>query len=314
MSRRPRRLRLIKSVTFIVALTIVGAATLTTSRATIAAAAVAEREENMSALSFEQPENLVYQGEFSKSLLRGIDILEMHFTAERVRAEAVTATKEKEEKSTADAATGQNGELGESREAESLRPRLRFTGEVVTKGWFGRLFNLRFKYRSETLVDAATRAALRTDKTDEQGERVRVSEAVFDRRKDEVTWTERDPRDPQRAPRVVTSDLGGAPHDVVSAFYYLRTQRLTVGREFELALSDSGAVYCVPVKVVEAKRLKTALGEVPAVRVEVGVFGRIVERKGSFSIWFTDDERHLPVQARINSEFGTLDLKLKKRP
>jgi len=34
---------------------------------------------------------------------------------------------------------------------------------------------------------------------------------------------------------------------------------------------------------------------------------------GNLSIWFTDDARRIPVQARITSSMGTLDVKLKSR-
>jgi hypothetical protein len=79
-------------------------------------------------------------------------------------------------------------------------------------------------------------------------------------------------------------------------------------------LSDSGQVYRVPATVAaERKRMKTVLGKVSVVRVEVALFGegRPVEGDGKMSIWFTDDARRVPVRARLSSSYGVLDIKLK---
>jgi hypothetical protein len=155
---------------------------------------------------------------------------------------------------------------------------------------------------------------LSTRKLDEQGKRVRTSEATFDRAGKKVSWTELDPNDPKREPRVVTAPLEGAAQDIVSAVYFLRTQQLTPGKSFEIVLSDSGQVYRVPATVAaEPKRMKTVLGKVAVVRVEVALFGegRPVEGDGKMSIWFTADARRVPVRARLSSDIGMLDIKLK---
>jgi hypothetical protein len=102
--------------------------------------------------------------------------------------------------------------------------------------------------------------------------------------------------------------------DVLSAIYYLRTQRLELGRSFELTVSDSGNVYQVPVRVLEKKRMKTVLGRVEALRVDVDVFGPsgMIDNKGSFSIWLSNDKRLIPVSARVKTEYGTFDITLRK--
>jgi hypothetical protein len=129
-----------------------------------------------------------------------------------------------------------------------------------------------------------------------------------------VVWTERDPNNPARPVRVVSADFTGTVQDVVSAIYYLRTQKLEVGHSFELPISDSGRAFGVPVRVIEKKRMKTVLGRVTAVHLEPELFGErgMVNTKGQFSMWLTDDQRHLPVSAQLKGEFGTFDITLKK--
>jgi len=246
----------------------------------------------VAAAPFELTEELVYDGEFTRALLRGINVAELRFTVTRAPAAATSAT-----------ATDKQAE-----------PRLRFTLEAFTKGILRKLFGLNFHQRIESTVEPASFAVLQTNKIDEQGKRQRISEAIFDRNAGKVVWTERDPNDPNRPPRVVTNQLSGAVQDIASAFYFLRTQPLALGQSFEMLVSDSGQIYRTPVRVIERKKMKTALGQVWTLRVEPEIFGEghLLRGKGKMSIWFTDDARRVPVKAQINNELGRLDITLKK--
>ena len=246
-------------------------------------------------LPFAAGEELVYQADFSRLMLRGIEIAEMRFNFVRLVPDARAAAT--------------------AAQATPAAPTLVYTGDVEAKGWFRKLFGIDFHYRHESYVDPASLLILRTTKLDEQGKRVRVSESVFDRATNLQTWTERNPNDAQAQPRVVKNVLDGAAHDFISAIYFLRTQELKPGQTLELAVGDSGETFRVPVRVVERKTLKTVVGRVPTLRVEVGLFGagRLVgDRKGEMSIWITDDARRLPVRAQLKADVGTLDIKLKQ--
>lgn len=244
---------------------------------------------------FEPAEELVYEAEFSRLLLRKVDVADFKFTAGRSQPRGEIK-----------ASGGANG--------NSTPSALMFTGDITSKGFFSKLFNLRFRERVESTVDPLSFTVQNTKRQDEQGKRVRNSEAVFDITKGKVVWTEHDPNDPSRAPRVVSSEFKGNVQDVLSAIYFLRTQPLKVGKNLELLVSDSGQVYEVPIRVVERKRMKTVLGRVDTVRTDVGLFGdrRMINGEGQFSIWFTDDARRIPVSARIKNRIGTFDIKLKK--
>jgi hypothetical protein len=63
-----------------------------------------------------------------------------------------------------------------------------------------------------------------------------------------------------------------------------------------------------------AEALKTVLGKVSVVRLDLELFGenRPVEGKGQMSIWLTTDARRIPVKARMSSDMGQIDIKLKK--
>lgn len=240
-------------------------------------------------LPFDPAEELVYEGEFSRALLRGVNVAELRFKANRTQIPDAQANN------------------------SNTPTALRFTLHAVTKGILRKLFRLDYRQHIESTVEPASFSVLQTTKLDEQGKRKRTSEAIFDKTAGKVVWTERDPNDPNREPRVVTNQMSGAVQDIASAFYYLRTQPLALGSSFEILVSDSGQVYRIPITVSEKKSMKTVVGRVQTLKVDAEIFGegRLLRGKGKMSIWFTDDARHLPVRAKINNEMGTLDIKLK---
>lgn len=261
--------------------------TTVTFWAAAASPMLAQRNIGASVSPFQNGEELVYEAEFSRAVLRKVDVADFRFTAVRVSS---------------------RNQLGE------ISPGLLLTGDVATKGFFSKLFNIRFHEHIESSVDPVTFSVLRTTKLDEQGKRVRISEAVFDRTLGKITWTERDPNQPQQQPRVATASFAGTIQDIVSVIYFVRMQPLEVGKSFELQVSDSGRVYRLPVSVVERRRMKTVLGRITTIRLNPEVFGndRLVRGKGKFSIWLSDDERRIPVRAHLSNDIGTFEIKLKR--
>lgn len=240
---------------------------------------------------FERGEELLYEAEFTRALLRSIDVADFRFTARRIPL----------------------GEPGKPL-GPSDKYSLKFDGEIKSKGFFSKLFNLNFLEQVTSIVEPGSFSLQTTKRFDQQGKRVRSSETVYDHSAGKLVWTEVDPRDPSRQPRVVTSPLPVQVQDILSGIYFLRTHSLEVGKSFQLSISDSGNVYHVPVRIVEKKRLKTVLGKLETVRADIELFGAngMIASKGEFSIWLTADERHIPVQARIKHEYGTFNIKLRK--
>jgi hypothetical protein len=238
---------------------------------------------------FEHGEELHFEAEFSRALLRKLDVADLKFRATRT---PVTA------------------------ESQETKPyALTFSADLSSKGFFARLFNLKFRERVESIVEPVSFTVQRTTILDEQGKRVRTTESTFDRSQGKMTWTSRDPNNPSAEPRSAIAEFSGQLQDVLSAIYFIRTQPLEVGKTFEVFIGDGGRVYKIPIKVVEKKRMKTILGHVDVLRVNPELFGpeRLIdEEKGEFSIWITDDARHIPVAGRIKTEYGTFDIKLKR--
>jgi hypothetical protein len=242
---------------------------------------------------FEPAEELTYKAEFSRLLLRKLDVADFKLTVSQVPA------------------TGEQ-KIGPE---TGLAYRLKLTGDVESQGFFARLFGISFRQRVESTVEPGLFVVQKTIRLDEQGKRVRSSEAIFDHERGQVTWVERDPKDPSRPERTISSKFEEPIQDILSAIYFLRTRDLEPGKKFDVPISDSGRVYQVPVVVLaEKKRMKTSLGSLPVVRVEPQLFGpgRMIAEEGKFSIWLTNDKRRIPVSARLKTQYGTFDITLKK--
>lgn len=283
-------MRTLKKITFLSLLAL--AITIATSLPF----ALAQRlESHPASRPFELGEELHFEAEFSRALLRRLDVADLKFRATRTPL--------------GETASGSN----DSQESKPYA--LTFSADVASKGFFARLFNLKFRERVESTVEPVSFTVQRTMILDEQGKRVRTTESTFDRSKGKMTWTSRDPNNPSAEPRHSITDFSGQLQDVLSAIYFIRTQPLQVGKTFEVFVGDGGRVYTIPVRVVEKKRMKTILGRVDVLRVNPELFGpdRLIDaEKGEFSIWITDDARHIPVGGRVKTDYGTFDIKLKR--
>jgi len=239
---------------------------------------------------FEPAEELTYKAEFSRSLLRKLDVANFKLTVTQVPA------------------------VGEQKTGPEGSYQLKLTGDVESQGFFPRLFGISFRQRVESTVEPGSFVVQKTIRLDEQGKRVRSSEAIFDHDRGQVTWVERDPKDPARPERKISSKFGEPVQDILSAIYFVRTRELQPGEKFDVPISDSGRVYQVPVVVTEKKRMKTSLGRLPVVKIEPQLFGPggMIGEEGTFSIWLTDDNRRIPVSARLKTQYGTFDITLKK--
>lgn len=191
---------------------------------------------------------------------------------------------------------------------------LLITSEARSKGSLIKLFRYSFLQQFQSRIDSDSLRILGTAKHDVQKERVRDSAAIFDYQERRVTYVETDPNDVNRPPRKIASSIDDDTSDIVSGVYKIRTMPLTVGKSFEITVSDSGLVYRVPVRVTARELQKTIFGKIWCFRVEPDIFGPggLIERDGRMSIWLTDDARRLPVRSQINTEYGRVEVKLKK--
>jgi hypothetical protein len=152
--------------------------------------------------------------------------------------------------------------------------RLVVKSEAISKGTLIKLFRYSFLQQYESTIDVDKFRILKTTKHDVQKSRVRDSEAVFDYREKRVRFTETDPKDPTRPPRRIASEIAEPMYDIISAIYGVRLLPLEAGKRFELAVSDTGLIYKVPLVVTTREQQKTIWGKVWCWRVEPEIFGK----------------------------------------
>ena len=241
-------------------------------------AASAQPEKQTKTLPFTNGEVLTYEGKISR-LAISISIADVTFSADQV--------------------------------PDSTNYRIH--AKATSKGTLLRLFRFSFLQDYESIVDFQNQRVIKTTKHDVQKERIRDSIADFDYTQKRVSYTESDPNDANRPPRRIASKIVEPMYDLVTGIYSIRAMSLSVGKSFDVSLSDSGLVYEVPVRVTKREQQKTIFGKVWCWRIEPAVFGpgRLIEQKGSMIIWLTDDDRKIPVRSQLNTTYGKVDIRLK---
>ena len=101
--------------------------------------------------------------------------------------------------------------------------------------------------------------------------------------------------------------------DVISAFYYVRTQPLIVGQTVYLNVFDSNKFLNVEVYVLAKEKVRLSDSrEVDTVKIRpVLKSDGIFRKKGDILIWLTDDANRTPVRVETEVPVGKIVAKLK---
>jgi hypothetical protein len=102
------------------------------------------------------------------------------------------------------------------------------------------------------------------------------------------------------------SALGGT-YDFLSAFYRARALPLADGAEYDISVRDEGFVYNIELKVIGRQTVRTNVGSFDTIVTQVKANN---SRFSNVRIYFSDDERHVPVlfTAKISSGRLTAEL------
>ena len=98
--------------------------------------------------------------------------------------------------------------------------------------------------------------------------------------------------------------------DSLSGIFYVGSQNLVVGQDFRMPLADAMRTVSVLVKVEAKEEVRTPAGTFATIRVQPTADAGVVKNRGTITIWYTDDARHLPVQIRAKLFWGTITFHL----
>jgi hypothetical protein len=104
-------------------------------------------------------------------------------------------------------------------------------------------------------------------------------------------------------------------HDVLSAFYFIRSQPLKVGDSLDLAAVSGKKAYNLKVICHRKETVEVPAGKFKTLVVEPILKGDgLFKAKGTLLIWMTDDNRHIPVKMQSKIPVGSIKAELKKLP
>ena len=101
--------------------------------------------------------------------------------------------------------------------------------------------------------------------------------------------------------------------DILSAFYYVRTQKLEVGKVLEVPNYDNGKIYNVFVEIQKKQQVRVPAGKFNCFVIEPKLKSEgLFKHQGSIKVYITDDERRLPVLMITKVVFGEIVARLVK--
>lgn len=105
-------------------------------------------------------------------------------------------------------------------------------------------------------------------------------------------------------------------HDIVSAFYYIRTLDLTHAHRGDVVHLENfydGQTHPLDVRILGHQQVKTAVGTFECSVIEpMVVKGGLFKNEGSILIWLTDDNNHMPVKMASKILIGSIEARLVK--
>jgi hypothetical protein len=108
----------------------------------------------------------------------------------------------------------------------------------------------------------------------------------------------------------VETQIPGCLTDLLTGMFYASSQPMTLGQSFVIPVVDAQRTVPVTMKVESREEIKTTLGTFKTLRVQPTADAGVVKNRGNIWIWYTDDERHLPVQMRARLFWGTITFRL----
>jgi hypothetical protein len=98
--------------------------------------------------------------------------------------------------------------------------------------------------------------------------------------------------------------------DLMSAIFYGGSQPLQPGGAFHMPVADAMRVVDVTMKAEAKEQVVTLAGTFQTIRVQPVADAGVVKNRGNIWIWYTDDDRRIPVQMRARLFWGTITMRL----
>lgn len=189
---------------------------------------------------------------------------------------------------------------------------IRLRASAVSKGILIAIAGVDVKDRFETLVNAQDFAARASFKEIKEGKKHLAQTALFDVADKTVKFTVNDLNNNQAAPKEKSAVREDGMLDLLSAFYFVRLQKLKEGQLIRFPVNDDGDNFWFDIVVGKRETLKTDCGKVKTIKIEPKLFGpgQLFSRNGTMIMWMTDDKLHIPLKLEAKTSSGLVRAKL----
>lgn len=173
-------------------------------------------------------------------------------------------------------------------------PAYRLVSTARSSRFFSTFFEV--KDRVESVWSVQRRVPLRFEKHIHEGSYTRNEVVRFDHEAGTAVYADGK-----------VKEIPPGVQDVLSAFYYVRTQNLTPGDSLEVPNHSDGKNYPLVVRVLRRETITVPAGTFTCVVVEpmlktAGLF----KQEGRLTIWLTDDARKMPVLMKSKVTVGSI--------
>jgi Protein of unknown function (DUF3108) len=174
-----------------------------------------------------------------------------------------------------------------------------------SQGFVSLLYKVQDEFQS--VFNPQTLCSIEISKQINEGSHHRITKITFDGYRGVAILDERYLDEGDKPPKHDEHTIPPCAQDIITAFYYVRSQPLHVGDKIKLAVNDGSKTKIVIAEVKGRKKIQTPLGEREALRVVPTVFGNLYEkRKGKVVIWFSDDAYHFPLRIKVTLKLGAV--------
>lgn len=173
------------------------------------------------------------------------------------------------------------------------------SAETKSNAFFSTLYKVRD--RLESYIDVNGIYPLKYVKKTYEGGYQRNFTVLFDHKKQKAAIADADSGNSE-------IDIPRYLQDIISAFYFIRTQPMMEGTDIRLSVFDNGRYKDVTVKVVKKERISVTAGEFDCILVQtpIGPFNN----KSDLNIWLTADARRIPVLMKSKIIIGSVRAEL----
>ena len=106
------------------------------------------------------------------------------------------------------------------------------------------------------------------------------------------------------------ASIPGCLTDLLTGVFYASSQPMELGKSFYLPVVDPLRTVVVTMKPEAREEIKTPAGSFKTIKVQPTADAGVVKNRGEIWLWYSDDERHLPVQMRARLFWGTITFRL----